>query len=349
LADEQVTSSETAVNVIWPLADQQGTIRDLAIHSSITHQTTVANHRNYDSFGNLISQTDRAIDELFGFTGRQIDAATGLQYNLNRWYDPKTGRWISEDPIGFAGRDTNLQRYVGNNPLNFVDPSGLAGWGSAGKLIVDRLTKQGIKRTWYQIHHIVGREIFDQPKYGKWLARIGIEKNCSKNLMALPKALGKKKSFMPGAATHNGRTIKEYVEQVSGRLDKIMASHNAKKISDLEAKKLVEGLQDELKIGLENGTIALSRDEHDTLLKGSVISIAGLFYLGAAETATAQDSTEPADGVTPCEVAWSFVPYSIVSDAIAAFGTWLYNSGYEGIYGEEGQRIQENIRNRFHP
>ena len=45
-------------------------------------------------------------------------------YYRNRWYDPKIGRFISEDPIGFAGGDINLYGYVGNNPLSFVDPLG---------------------------------------------------------------------------------------------------------------------------------------------------------------------------------------------------------------------------------
>lgn len=37
-------------------------------------------------------------------------------------YDPTIGRWIQEDPIGFAAGDANLLRYVGNNPTNFTDP-----------------------------------------------------------------------------------------------------------------------------------------------------------------------------------------------------------------------------------
>jgi uncharacterized protein RhaS with RHS repeats len=40
-------------------------------------------------------------------------------------YDPTTGRWLMEDPIDFDAGDANLFRYVGNNPTNATDPSGL--------------------------------------------------------------------------------------------------------------------------------------------------------------------------------------------------------------------------------
>ncbi|MEX1027029.1 MAG: RHS repeat-associated core domain-containing protein, partial [Candidatus Paceibacterota bacterium] len=42
-----------------------------------------------------------------------------------RYYDPQAARWASKDPIGFDAGDANLYRYVGNNPVNEVDPSGL--------------------------------------------------------------------------------------------------------------------------------------------------------------------------------------------------------------------------------
>ncbi len=44
---------------------------------------------------------------------------------MERYYDAETGRFISEDPIGFAGGDLNLYAYVQNNPVLFVDPWGL--------------------------------------------------------------------------------------------------------------------------------------------------------------------------------------------------------------------------------
>ena len=62
---------------------------------------------------------------IIGYTGRPLDVETGLQNNLNRWYDARVGRCVSEDPIGFAAGDSNLYRYVGNSPANATDPLGL--------------------------------------------------------------------------------------------------------------------------------------------------------------------------------------------------------------------------------
>ncbi len=42
-----------------------------------------------------------------------------------RWYDANVGRWISEDPLGFAAGDVNTARYVGNGVVGSLDPSGL--------------------------------------------------------------------------------------------------------------------------------------------------------------------------------------------------------------------------------
>ncbi len=57
-------------------------------------------------------------------TGKLYDAKAGLQWNINRWYDPNVGRWCSEDPIGFRGKDVNLYRYVNSNQLVASDPHG---------------------------------------------------------------------------------------------------------------------------------------------------------------------------------------------------------------------------------
>jgi RHS repeat-associated protein len=58
------------------------------------------------------------------YTGRENDG-TGLYYYRNRYYSPQTGRFISEDPLGWASGQTNAYAYVGGNPVQLTDPSGL--------------------------------------------------------------------------------------------------------------------------------------------------------------------------------------------------------------------------------
>jgi len=67
------------------------------------------------------------------FASREFDAETGLYYNRARYLDPTTGRWTTQDPLGFAAGDVNLYRYVGNTPTLLVDPSGYAwSWALVG-------------------------------------------------------------------------------------------------------------------------------------------------------------------------------------------------------------------------
>jgi len=87
--------------------------------------TTVVNHLIYDAFGKVPAESNPAVDSLFLFTARPFDPDTGLQNNLNRWYDFRVGRWLSEAPIGFNGGDGNLYRYVGNVTQSRVDRLGL--------------------------------------------------------------------------------------------------------------------------------------------------------------------------------------------------------------------------------
>ncbi|MDX9715706.1 MAG: RHS repeat-associated core domain-containing protein [Dissulfurispiraceae bacterium] len=83
---------------------------------------------DYKSFGLSATAMHSEFVQPYAFTSRELDQETGLYYYRNRYYDANTGRFISKDPIGFSAGDVNLYRYVGNNPVNWVDPEGLKTW-----------------------------------------------------------------------------------------------------------------------------------------------------------------------------------------------------------------------------
>jgi RHS repeat-associated protein len=82
-----------------------------------------SNTYTYDSSGNLVASTGGLINP-FQFTGREFDPETSLYEYRSRYYAPQLGRFISEDPIRFGGGN-DFYAYVGNSPVNWVDPQGL--------------------------------------------------------------------------------------------------------------------------------------------------------------------------------------------------------------------------------
>ena len=101
--------------------DQVGSLKAVADSAG-----NVVKRIDYDSFGNIIDDTNVSFDMSFGFAGGLHDRDTGLVRFGYRDYDPDIGRWTAKDPIGFAGGDTDLFGYVLNNPISSIDPAGLS-------------------------------------------------------------------------------------------------------------------------------------------------------------------------------------------------------------------------------
>jgi RHS repeat-associated protein len=86
----------------------------------------------YDEYGAILYDSSveasptKTPFQPMGWSSGLTDRDTGLVRFGARDYDPQIGRWTSKDPIGFGGGDTNLYSYVGQNPLSYVDPTGLA-------------------------------------------------------------------------------------------------------------------------------------------------------------------------------------------------------------------------------
>jgi len=124
-----------------------GSIRGFLVHS-VVGQTTgdqkiyyfINDHLDtpqklLDESGNVVWSADykpfgegdvyvNTFENRFRFPGQYFDSETGLHYNLNRYYNPKLGRYLRADPIGLAG-GINPFLYSWANPINFIDPLGL--------------------------------------------------------------------------------------------------------------------------------------------------------------------------------------------------------------------------------
>ena len=91
----------------------------------------------YSPVGSIIKASgDMAGTLEYRFSTKYFDTETGLYYYGYRYYDPDTGRWLSRDPLEEEG-GINLYQFIGNDPVNLVDPMGLwtlqiGAGGSAG-------------------------------------------------------------------------------------------------------------------------------------------------------------------------------------------------------------------------
>jgi RHS repeat-associated protein len=113
--DDKLRQASNATGALYFLQDQ--------LRSTIALTDSggnVVERKQYEPFG----ESQSSALTRYTFTGRERDASTGLMYYRARWYDPKQGRFISEDPAGFAG-GLNKYAYVGDNPVTKTDPIGL--------------------------------------------------------------------------------------------------------------------------------------------------------------------------------------------------------------------------------
>ncbi|MHB1544677.1 MAG: RHS repeat-associated core domain-containing protein [Gammaproteobacteria bacterium] len=115
--EEMVTAGGAEYRII---ADAEGSVR-LVVDAETG---AVMQALSYSPWGRVTEDTDPGFQP-FGYAGGLYDPETGLERFGVRDYDPATGRWIEPDPILFAGGQSNLYAYVGDDPVDGMDPSGL--------------------------------------------------------------------------------------------------------------------------------------------------------------------------------------------------------------------------------
>lgn len=139
--DQALARRDNAGAVTYYLADHLGSV---VLETNASGAASLT--REYDPFGNLLQGGSASG---YAFTGRELDAESGLLYYRARYYDPKLGRFISEDPIGLED-GPNVYTYVKDNPITRRDPEGLA------QACWDALTITGVTSCNIQIIKIEG-------------------------------------------------------------------------------------------------------------------------------------------------------------------------------------------------
>jgi RHS repeat-associated protein len=100
-------------------ADGLGSVTSLSNVAGSLAQTYT-----YDSFGKQVGSSG-SLTNPFQYTAREFDGETSLQFSRRRYYDPRLGRFLSEDPIRGISSDMNFYAYVQNSSVNLTDATGL--------------------------------------------------------------------------------------------------------------------------------------------------------------------------------------------------------------------------------
>jgi len=137
---ESVTVSYLHDDVLGSVESITGTEQTWNSSGAFTYLAAPTQHLKYDPFGQRIDPNNgtpttvpaNPSSAILGFTEQEHDDDLGLINMRGRIYDPSVARFLSVDPItDWSGQGLNGYSYVGNNPLNFTDPSGFDKKGDA--------------------------------------------------------------------------------------------------------------------------------------------------------------------------------------------------------------------------
>ena len=120
-ADDRVPMAMTKAGAVYYLThDQVGSLRAV-----VDGAGNIVKRIDYDSFGNVLYDSNPGFAVPFGFAGGLYDRDTGLVRFGFRDYDPDIGRWTAKDPIFFAGGSSDLYGYCLSDPIRLTDSIGL--------------------------------------------------------------------------------------------------------------------------------------------------------------------------------------------------------------------------------
>jgi RHS repeat-associated protein len=154
--DQHFARQDASNGVLYYLTDRQGSVINIIMPNGGAEARS-----RYQGFQIVIAGSGWSQDR-YRYAGREYDPLTGLEFNRGRYFDPLSGRWVNQDPAGFTAGDTNLYRYVGNDPTNATDPSGLVpDWLKAVALGTEVIGKDALLKATedtlsFTVHGIAG-------------------------------------------------------------------------------------------------------------------------------------------------------------------------------------------------
>ena len=174
------------------------------------------------------------------FQGQYHDHETGLHYNRYRYYDPWVGRFISKDPISYAG-GLNLYAYA-PNPVEWVDPNGLC----SKKL--DRALG-GSPNDGMQAHHLIPEQVWkEQRGFFSDIGMLNQQDNKENGLLMPTTAIKAKK--MKRVFYHCGSHGRVYTPVVSGLIERVRDKYESGEVDEAQARIKITAIQNRLRISL---------------------------------------------------------------------------------------------------
>ncbi|MEN8639315.1 RHS repeat-associated core domain-containing protein [Pseudomonas sichuanensis] len=226
--------------IAWYQCDHLGTPMELT-----DEQGNVAWTGQYKAWGGVrVERSEWAkqhgLSNPIRFQGQYQDHETGLHYNRFRYYDPRTGRFMGQDPIGYAG-GLNLYQYV-SNPNQWIDPSGLC-----SKALNDALG--GVPNDHMQAHHLIPEQIWRER--ASFFSDIGMyeQRDAKENGLLMPDSADKAKS-MGKMFYHCGSHGKVYSPMVDNMVAKVQDRYDAGVIDEAQARSEVATIQKRLRTSL---------------------------------------------------------------------------------------------------
>lgn len=226
--------------IAWYQCDHLGTPQEMT-----DQQGNVAWSAHYKVWGRAVEQRSssallQGLKNPIRFQGQYHDHETGLHYNRHRYYDPDVGRFVSRDPIGYAG-GINFYQYA-ISPTQWVDPNGLCSTAlnrALGGKTHDKM----------QAHHLIPEEVWG--RQASFFSDIGMggERDKKENGLLMPDSADQAKKTKR-VFYHCGSHGKVYSPMVNNMVTTVRSKYEAGVIDEAQARTQISAIQTRLRASL---------------------------------------------------------------------------------------------------